>query len=85
MSLTSMAPTGDVGVFANAGVSADVSIALHMRRPDDDAVAIMFGDERIRLEFYDVESLERLRDLAVEGAHRLRASIELNEHPGKGD
>lgn len=69
---------GDVSVFANAGVSADTSITLHMRKPDDDAVSILFGDERITLEFYDVDSLERLRDLANEGIRRLRASIELN-------
>jgi len=73
---------GDVSVFANAGVSADASITLHMRRPDDDAVSILFGDERITLEFYDVESLERLRDLASEGIRRLRASIELNARAG---
>lgn len=70
---------GDMTLFVNAGVYADVSISLHMRAPDDEAVSILFGKERISLEFYDVESLDRLRDLAEEGARRLRAAIELNE------
>ena len=76
---------GDVSVFANAGVSADTSITLHMRRSDDDAVSILFGEERITLEFYDVESLERLRDLASEGIRRLRASIMLNQRVDTAD
>jgi hypothetical protein len=65
--------------FVQCGVSTGVSINLYMRRPDDDAIAILFGEEQITLEFYDVESLERLRDLAGEGIQRLRASIELNQ------
>lgn len=40
------------------------------------AVSIALGDERLMLEFYDVESLERLRDVAAEGAERLRAAIQ---------
>jgi hypothetical protein len=66
-------------VFATVGVSADVPITLYMRRPDDDAVMIYFGDEQLTLEFLDVESLERLRDLADEGARRLHAGLELIE------
>ncbi|WP_291413029.1 hypothetical protein [Actinophytocola sp.] len=53
-------------------------MTLHQRAPDDDAVSILFGKERVTLEFYDVESLERLRDLADEGARRLGAAIEAN-------
>lgn len=64
---------------ANTGVTDDVPITLHMRRPDDRAVSIVFDDERVTLEFYDVESLERLRDLADEGARRLHAAIEMHK------
>jgi hypothetical protein len=53
-------------------------MALRMRRPDDPTIAILFGEERITLDFYDVESLERLRDLAAEGAQRLHAAISMN-------
>lgn len=66
-----------VDVFANVGVSADTPVSLYMRRPDDDSVTIRFGEERLMLEFFDVESLERLRDLADEAARRLHAGLEL--------
>ena len=70
----------DLTLFANAAVDADVAMELHSpARSDDEAVLILFGKERITLEFYDVESLERLRDLAHEGARRLRAVIAANE------
>jgi hypothetical protein len=65
-------------LYTSAGISDDVPMALRMRRPDDPTIAILFGEERITLDFYDVESLERLRDLADEGARRLRAGIEMN-------
>jgi hypothetical protein len=69
----------DMGVFASAAVDAEVEITLHPpRTSDDESVSILFGPERITLEFYDVESLERLRDLANEGAQRLRAVIDAN-------
>lgn len=66
----------DMSLFVNAGVHADVAISLYMRTPDDLAVALLFGKERLTLEFYDVESLERLRDLADEATRRLRAAFE---------
>lgn len=69
----------DLGVFANAAVDAEVEIILYPpRTPDDETVSILFGAERIELEFSDVESLERLRDLAHEGARLLRKAIEAN-------
>jgi hypothetical protein len=72
----------DLGVFASASVDADVEIVLHRsRQPDDESVSILFGSERIMLEFYDVESLERLRDIAQEGAGHLRTVIEANTQP----
>jgi hypothetical protein len=73
---------GDVTLFASAGVDAGVAMELH--NPawcDDRVVMILFGEERITLEFYDVESLERLRDLADAGARRLRSLIEENARP----
>lgn len=65
----------DIALFANAAVDTDVDITLHSpKRAADESVAIVFGRERITLEFYDVASLERLRDLAHEGARRLEAA-----------
>ena len=72
-------------LFANAGVDAEVTIALHSRAPDDEAVVILFGNEQVTLEFYDVASLERLRDIAAEGARRLRAVIEANVRAGAAE
>jgi hypothetical protein len=66
--------TEGLSMFASAAVTADVPITLHMRTPEDEYVSILFGEERFTLEFYDAESLERLRDLAAEGARRLRLS-----------
>jgi hypothetical protein len=66
----------DLTLFANAAVDGDVAMALHSpSRPGEEAVYILLGKERVTLEFYDVEGLERLRDLADEGARRLRAVI----------
>jgi hypothetical protein len=69
----------DMVLFVNAAVDDGVEIALRTGRlPETEIVSILFGDERIVLEFYDVESLERLRDLADEGARQLHAAIETN-------
>lgn len=70
---------GDMTLFANAAVDAEVEISLHTGKlPEVEIVSILFGEERITLDFYDVASLERLRDLADEGARRLRAALEAN-------
>lgn len=70
----------DMGLFANASVDAEVAITLHTSAlPENEYVSILFGKERITLSFFDVESLERLRDLAQEGARRLRAAIDAND------
>jgi len=69
-----LATNGDLSMFASAAVNEDVPITLYMHTPDDEYVSILFGEERFTLEFYDAESLERLRDLADEGARRLRQS-----------
>jgi hypothetical protein len=47
-----------------------------LRAPDDDVISIMFGDEQLTLDFHDVASLYRLRDVAEEAARVLRAILE---------
>jgi hypothetical protein len=75
----SFGPEGDVNLYTDAGVDASVAMMLHMRTPHDESVSILFGSDRLTLEFYDVESLERLRDLADEGARLLRVALALEE------
>lgn len=65
-------------LYANGVVDAEVQIVWHLRETDDEFVSILFGKEQVTLEFFDVESLERLRDVADEGARRLRAVVEAN-------
>ncbi len=60
-------------LYASGGVDAEVQIVWHLREPDDEVISIFFGKEQVTLDFFDVESLERLRDVADEGARRLRA------------
>lgn len=74
--LASWPAKDDMPVYTTAAVDAHVAITLHMRTPDDDAISIKFGNERVTLEFYDVESLERVRDVADDAAQRLRAAVE---------
>ncbi|MGH3801994.1 MAG: hypothetical protein ACRDTD_18035 [Pseudonocardiaceae bacterium] len=70
--------SGQMALFANGAVDAEVEIALHPAAPDHEVISILFGTEQVTLEFYDVESLERLREVADEGARRLRAVIDAN-------
>lgn len=65
-------------LYSSGGVDAEVAITLLHREPAGDFVSILFGEERLTLEFFDVESLERLRDVAGEGARRLNTAIEAN-------
>jgi hypothetical protein len=67
-------------LYANVGVTADVEIVSLHRAPDDESISILFGQEQIALDFYDVESLERLRDIAEQGARQLRVAIQANVH-----
>jgi hypothetical protein len=63
----------DIGLFANVTVDAGVVIALQTSTlADNEYVSILFGRERLTLDFFDVASLERLRDIADEGARRMR-------------
>jgi hypothetical protein len=69
----------DIGLFANATVDAGVVITFHVSTvPDSEYVSILFGRERITLDFFDVESLERLRDIADAGARAMQETIETN-------
>ena len=70
--------TDELAVFTNAGVDASIPISVHMRRPDDRYVTLVFGDERLTLSFFDVESLEQLSAVANEGAQLLRASLAMD-------
>lgn len=67
---------GDLIVTANIGIDADAEQALWMREPDDGYVSISFGQERLTLDFYDVESVERLRELLGEAARLLRPELQ---------
>jgi hypothetical protein len=66
----------DLAVYTNAGVDASIPIRVHMRSPEDRYVTLVFGDERLTLSFFDVESLEQLSAIAHEGAQLLRAACE---------
>jgi hypothetical protein len=68
----------EASIYLSAGVHANVALSLYMRSPEDHGATLVFGGERLTLEFSDVESLERLRDLADEGARRLRAAFAEN-------
>jgi hypothetical protein len=72
-------------LYVSGGVDAEVQIVWHLRKPDDETVSILFGDEQVTLDFFDVESLERLRDVADEGARRLRAVLEANARADAGE
>jgi len=65
----------DMVLYASASVETGLEMTLRPAGPPEDgAVSIHFGDDRITLDFSDPETLERLRDLAHEGARRLRAA-----------
>jgi hypothetical protein len=72
-------------LFTNGGVDAGIQIAWHLRAPRDEFISIIFGDEQITLDFHDVESLERLRDIADQAALRLRAVYEANAATRTGE
>lgn len=74
-----------MALLANAGVDAEVEIAVYSQAPDDEAISILFGKAQVTLDFYDVASLEQLRDVAAEGARRLRAVIEANAGAGAAE
>lgn len=72
-----MNSSGEITLFGNATVDAETNIALHLpKAAGGETVYILFGKENLTLEFYDVESLERLRDVASEGASRLKSMVD---------
>lgn len=71
-----MTDNNELAVFTNAGVDASISISAHMRSPEDRYVTLAFGDDRLTLSFFDVESLEQLSAVANEGAQLLRTACE---------
>lgn len=66
-------------VFSRVTVDRDVVIGLHRPGPNSSSIAIMMGDEQLSLEFFDEESLRRLRDTAEEAIPRLREAIAHSE------
>jgi|tagenome__1003787_1003787.scaffolds.fasta_scaffold20818238_1 hypothetical protein len=72
--MTAPKKTDRASVYANVGVHAGVEITLAVYGDDEKEAAIRFGAEGpdLCLDFADVESLERLADVAAEGVRRLR-------------
>jgi hypothetical protein len=69
-----------LSVFTNAAITADTEMVLHTTRAETHhEISILFDQERLTIEFYDVVALERLRDIAAAGAARLRAAIETQQ------
>jgi hypothetical protein len=60
---------GEIGLYASGGVHVGVTVQLLAADGAAAPVSICFGKERVTLELYGPESLERLRDLADQGAH----------------
>ena len=67
--------TSEMALFTTAAVDADTAIELRPPRTPGDTATIFLGGERCTLEFFDPESLQRLGDLAHEGARHLRARL----------
>jgi hypothetical protein len=72
--------TGDVKsapmeVFLTAAVDREVVIGWHRPGPNSSSIVIMIGGEQLTLEFFDEESLRRLRDVAEHAIPRLRAAL----------
>lgn len=66
-------------VVANVGVHDDVEIMLTMARDNGESAAITFGhQDDMTVEFSDVDSLERLAAIALDGARQLRERIAAN-------
>lgn len=61
-------------IFLNAAVDSDVEIGWDLRKADADAITIIVGHEQISLEFFDLESVERLRDVADDALKHMAAA-----------
>lgn len=71
-----------VAVYANVAVHADVEIKLVLHGDHLDGAAILFGPDGpdLRIDFADVDGLERLAVAAADGVRRLRG---LTAAPGR--
>jgi hypothetical protein len=58
-------------IFLNAAVDSDVEIGWFLRKPDADAITIVVGRGQVHLEFFDLESLRRMCDVANDALTRL--------------
>jgi hypothetical protein len=68
-----------VTMYASVGIDADVDIKVRLSANNTEAVEINIGyGPELILDVADVQSLERLRDVATEGARLLRERIEKN-------
>ena len=69
----------ELTMYANVGIDAGVDIKARLSGHDIEAVEINIGyGPELILDVADVQSLERLRDVATEGARLLRERIEEN-------
>jgi hypothetical protein len=68
-----------MGVFLSAAVDRDVVIGWHRPGPHASSIVIMIGGEQLSLEFFDEQSLQRLRDVADHAIPQLRAATAKNE------
>jgi hypothetical protein len=74
-------------VFANVGVHADVEITLTLEHDGGEGATIRFGLDGpdVKMDFADLDSLERLGAVAADGARQLRARITANNPAAAGD
>jgi hypothetical protein len=63
-------------VFLTAAVDSEMAIGWHLPDQNASSITIMFGRERLSLEFFDEESLRRLRNVADDAIPRLREVLE---------
>lgn len=65
-----------IEMFLRAAVDRDVVLGWHRPGQNASSIVIMIGEEQLSLEFFDEESLRRLRDVADRAIPQLRAVIE---------
>lgn len=63
-------------VFLNAAVDSDVEIGWQLRKQDADAITIVIGHLQLSLEFFDVASLELLRNVADDAVLHLQTALQ---------
>src|SRR2546429_6035313 len=66
-------------VFSRVALDRDVVIGWHRPGQNSSSIVIMIGDEQLWLEFFDEDSLRRLRDTADHAIPRLREAIAESE------